>query len=95
MQISDASITTKLSLSQVLVEATARLSEAGIQSAELEAVWLLERALHLTSLGLMVDRDRILHPKECAAGGGADQSPSHPRATSVYLGHTGILRPRI
>lgn len=67
MQISDASTATRFSLNQVLVEATARLSEAGIQSAELEAVWLLEKALHLTSLGLIVDRDRILHPKECAA----------------------------
>jgi len=50
-----------------MVEATAGLREAGIQSAEREAVWLLEKALNLTSLGLMVDRDRILHPKEYAA----------------------------
>ncbi len=67
MQISDASTATRISLNQVLREATARLREAGIQSAELEAVWLLERALHLTSSGFIVDRDRILHPKECAA----------------------------
>jgi len=67
MQISDASTATSASLRQVLEEATAKLREAGIQSAKLEAVWLLEKALHLTSLELIVDRDRILYPKECAA----------------------------
>lgn len=67
MQIYDASTAARISLSQMLGGATARLKEAGIQSAEPEAIWLLEKALHLTSLGVIVDRDRILHPKECAA----------------------------
>ncbi len=67
MQMFDASPVACISLSQMLGEATARLREAGIQSAEPEAVWLMEKALHLTSLDVIIDRDRILPPKECAA----------------------------
>src|SRR5687767_3601800 len=67
MQMFDASPVACISLSQMLGEATARLRGAGIQSAEPEAVWLMEKALHLTSLDVIIDRDRILPPKECAA----------------------------
>lgn len=49
------------------VEVRHRLTQAGVESAEQEAVWLVEHALGLSGLRQIVDRSRLLTDSEVAA----------------------------
>lgn len=53
-------------LDSVIAEARRRLVSAGIESAHLEAPWLIEHALGLTGLVQMVDRRRSLSEQDCS-----------------------------
>jgi release factor glutamine methyltransferase len=54
------------SLGSAVPDMRRRLEAAGIESAEEEALWLIEHALALTGLHQIVDRDRVLTDREIA-----------------------------
>lgn len=56
----DASTQACSTVGDLLVDATKRLQEAGIEHPRREAGWMLEAALGLSSLSLHVERDRVL-----------------------------------
>jgi len=54
-------------IGSMAAEIRRRLRAAGIESADQEAVWLMQHALGLTGLRLVVDRDRPLSEHDVAA----------------------------
>jgi release factor glutamine methyltransferase len=58
------------SLSEVIVEARRLLEQAGIESAEQEAFWIVEHVLRLPAHHVVADRARLLSPAELAAARG-------------------------
>lgn len=53
-------------LGSAVLDMRRRLEAAGIDSAEQEALWLIEHALALTGLRQIVDRERVLTDREIA-----------------------------
>ena len=58
------------SLSEVIAEARRLLEQAGIESAEQEAYWIVEHVLRLPAHHVVADRARLLSPAELAAARG-------------------------
>ncbi len=58
------------SLSEVIAEARRLLEQAGIESAEQEAFWIVEHVLRLPAHHVVADRDRLLSPAELVAARG-------------------------
>jgi release factor glutamine methyltransferase len=58
------------SLSEVIGEARRLLEQAGIESAEQEAYWIVEHVLRLPAHHVVADRDRLLSPAELVAARG-------------------------
>jgi release factor glutamine methyltransferase len=58
------------SLSEVIAEARRLLEQAGIESAEQEAYWIVEHVLRLPAHHVVADRDRLLSPAELVAARG-------------------------
>ncbi|HJS66192.1 MAG TPA: peptide chain release factor N(5)-glutamine methyltransferase [Nitrospiraceae bacterium] len=59
--------TDQATLGEVIAEARRLLKRAGIESAEQEALWIVEHALRLPAHQVVTDRDRLLSPAELAA----------------------------
>lgn len=57
-------------LGEVMVEARRLLEQAGIESAEQEALWIVEHVLHLSAHHAVTDRDRLLSSFELLAARG-------------------------
>ena len=57
-------------LGEVMVEARRLLEQAGIESAEQEALWIVEHVLHLSAHHAVTDRDRLLSSSELSAARG-------------------------
>ena len=57
-------------LGEVIVEARRVLAQAGIESAEQEALWIVEHVLHLSAHHAVTDRDRLLSSSELLAARG-------------------------
>ena len=57
-------------LGEVLVEARRLLEHAGIETAEQEALWIVEHVLHLSTHHVVIDRDRRLSSSELLAARG-------------------------
>ena len=58
------------SLSEVIGEARRLLEQAGIESAEQEAYWIVEHVLRLPAHHVVTNRDRLLSPAELVAARG-------------------------
>ncbi len=58
------------SLSEVIAEARRLLEQAGIESAEQEAYWIVEHVLRLPVHHVVANRDRLLSPAELVAARG-------------------------
>jgi release factor glutamine methyltransferase len=58
------------SLSEVIAEARRLLEQAGIESAEQEAYWIVEHVLRLPAHHVVANRDRLLSPAELVAARG-------------------------
>jgi release factor glutamine methyltransferase len=58
------------SLREVIAEARRLLEQAGIESAEQEAFWIVEHVLRLPAHHVVADRDRLLSPAELVAARG-------------------------
>lgn len=54
-------------LGELIAEARRLLEQAGIESAEQEALWIVEHVLRLPSHNMITDRDRLLSSWELAA----------------------------
>ena len=54
-------------LGELIAEARRLLEQAGIESAEQEALWIVEHVLRLPSHNVLTDRDRLLSSSELAA----------------------------
>lgn len=54
-------------IGEVVAEARRLLEQAGIESAEQEAFWIVEHVLRLPLHRVLTDRDRLLSPAESAA----------------------------
>ncbi|MDW7649305.1 MAG: peptide chain release factor N(5)-glutamine methyltransferase [Nitrospiraceae bacterium] len=54
-------------LGELIAEARRLLEQAGIESAEQEALWIVEHVLRLSSHNVLTDRDRLLSSSELAA----------------------------
>ncbi|MBA0915191.1 MAG: peptide chain release factor N(5)-glutamine methyltransferase [Nitrospira sp.] len=54
-------------LGELITEARRLLEQAGIESAEQEALWIVEHVLRLSSHNVLTDRDRLLSSSELAA----------------------------
>lgn len=54
-------------LGEVIVEARRLLEQADIETAEQEALWIVEHVLHLSTHHVMTDRDRLLSSSELLA----------------------------
>ncbi|MCG3767926.1 MAG: Release factor glutamine methyltransferase [Nitrospira sp.] len=54
-------------LGELIAEARRLLEQAGIESAEQEALWIVEHVLRLPSHNMITDRDRLLSSSELAA----------------------------
>ncbi|MBP0128364.1 MAG: peptide chain release factor N(5)-glutamine methyltransferase [Nitrospira sp.] len=54
-------------LGGLIAEARRLLEQAGIESAEQEALWIVEHVLRLSSHNVLTDRDRLLSSSELAA----------------------------
>ncbi len=54
-------------LGELITEARRLLEQAGIESAEQEALWIVEHVLRLPSHNVLTDRDRLLSSSELAA----------------------------
>ncbi len=54
-------------LGELITEARRLLEQAGIESAEQEALWIVEHVLRLPSHNMITDRDRLLSSSELAA----------------------------
>ena len=57
-------------LGEVIVEARRLLEQAGIETAEQEAWWIVEHVLHLSTHHVVTDRDRLLSSSELLAARG-------------------------
>jgi release factor glutamine methyltransferase len=57
-------------LGEVIVEARRLLEQAGIETAEQEALWLMAHVLHLSTHHVVTDRDRLLSSSELLAARG-------------------------
>jgi len=57
-------------LGEVIVEARRLLEQAGIETAEQEALWLMAHVLHLSTHHVVTDRDRFLSSSELLAARG-------------------------
>lgn len=57
-------------LGEVIVEARRLLAQAGIETAEQEALWIVEHVLHLSTHHVVTDRDRLLSSSELLAARG-------------------------
>ncbi|MEQ1563967.1 MAG: peptide chain release factor N(5)-glutamine methyltransferase [Nitrospiraceae bacterium] len=57
-------------LGEVIVEARQLLEQAGIETAEQEALWLMAHVLHLSTHHVVIDRDRRLSSSELLAARG-------------------------
>ena len=57
-------------LGEVIVEARQLLEQAGIETAEQEALWIVEHVLHLSTHHVVTDRDRLLSSSELLAARG-------------------------
>ena len=57
-------------LGEVIVEARRLLEQAGIETAEQEALWIVEHALHLSTHHVVTNRDRLLSSSELLAARG-------------------------
>lgn len=55
---------------EVIAEARWLLEQAGVESAQQEALWIVEHVLQLPGHQVMTDRDRLLSPAELAAAKG-------------------------
>ena len=51
-------------LGETMAEARQQLERVGIESAEQEALWIVQHVLRLPSHHIMIDRDRLLSPAE-------------------------------
>jgi hypothetical protein len=54
-------------LGETIVEARRLLEQAGIESAEQEALWIVEHVLRLPAHYVVTDRERLLSPAELMA----------------------------
>lgn len=59
--------TVHATLGELIAEARRLLEQAGIESAEQEALWIMEHVLRLPSHNMITDRDRLLSSSELAA----------------------------
>jgi len=59
--------TGQAALGEVIAEARRLLKRAGIESAEQEALWIVEHAFRLPAHQVVTDRDRVLSPAELVA----------------------------
>jgi len=57
----------QLTLGELITEARRQLMQAGIDSAEQEAFWLVEHVLRFPAHHMVVDRERLLNPAEVRA----------------------------
>jgi len=57
-------------LGETIVEARRLLEQAGIESAEQEALWIVEHVLRLPAHHVVTDRERLLSPAELVAAKG-------------------------
>ncbi len=62
--------TGQATLGELIAEARRLLEQAGIESAEQEALWIVEHVLRLPAHHVITDRDRLLSPSELAAARG-------------------------
>ena len=62
--------TGQATLGELIAEARRLLVQAGIESAEQEALWIVEHVLRLPAHHVITDRDRLLSPSELAAARG-------------------------
>ncbi len=62
-----APLRNEAAIATVIADVRRRLRQAGIESADQEAVWLVEHAVGLSALQQMVERDRVLTGAEQAA----------------------------
>ena len=70
----------------------ALLEQAGIESAEQEALWIVQHVLRLPAHHVVTDRERLLSPAELVAAKGLVQAAGRPRALAIYFRDSGVLR---
>ena len=79
-------------LGEVIIEVRRQLEQAGIESAEQEALWIMEHVLRLPAHHVVTDRDRLLSPAELVGRERVGRAAGRSRALTIYFGDSGILR---